>query len=195
MHAPRDLKLPVPHNASKVLVHACCAPCTGSIIEQLKDNGIEAAIFFDNPNIYPEEEYVKRRDEMQQFADRQNVPFYESAYDQQLWLERVKGLEHEPERGKRCLICFEMRLERTAAFAAKNGFPVFTSSLGLSRWKDFDMVCACGEKAAAGYARVTYWKHNWRKKGGSQRAAEISKEHHFYRQNYCGCIFSLPSNP
>ena len=131
---------------------------------------------------------------MKQFANRMSVPFFESSYDQQLWRERVKGLENEPERGKRCTVCFDMRLERTAAFAAENGFTVFTSTLGLSRWKNFETVCACGKQAADNYPTVTYWIHNWRKKGGSQRAGEISKEQKFYRQNYCGCVYSLPSD-
>jgi len=193
MRASFDQQLAVPHNAPKVLVHACCAPCTGSILEQLIKNGIEPTIFFDNSNISPEEEYSKRCAEIHKFAKRMKVPFFESQYNPQLWLAGVKGLENVPERGKRCIVCFDMRLERTAAFAAENGFTVFTSTLGLSRWKDFETVCACGRQAASKYPDVVFWEQNWRKNGGSQRASEISKEQNFYRQKYCGCIFSLPS--
>ena len=107
------------------------------------------------------------------------------------WFERTEGLEWEPERGKRCTSCFDMRFERTALYAKEHGFPVITSSLGISRWKNMDQINDCGLRAAERYDGVTYWTYNWRKKGGAARMYEISKEEKFYKQEYCGCVYSL----
>jgi epoxyqueuosine reductase len=100
-------------------------------------------------------------------------------------------MEHEPERGIRCTMCFDMRFERTALFAHENGFPVISSSLGISRWKNFDQINDSGARAAGHYPGITYWTFNWRKKGGSSRMLEISKKENFYMQEYCGCAYSL----
>jgi len=100
-------------------------------------------------------------------------------------------MEWEPERGIRCTTCFDMRFERTALFAHEHGFNVFTSCLGISRWKNMAQINGCGERAAARYEGMTYWTYNWRKCGGSQRMLEISKRENFYQQEYCGCVFSL----
>lgn len=100
-------------------------------------------------------------------------------------------MEYEPERGKRCSICFDMRFERTALYAYENGFKVITSSLGISRWKDMNQINESGIKAASHYDGITYWTYNWRKDGGSSRMYEIAKEENFYKQEFCGCIFSF----
>ena len=99
-------------------------------------------------------------------------------------------MEHEPERGVRCTMCFDMRFERTAEYAAVHGFPVITSSLGISRWKNMEQINDCGERAAAPYPGLTYWTLNWRKGGGGARMIEISKRERFYQQEYCGCVYS-----
>ena len=112
-------------------------------------------------------------------------------YDADNWMARAKGLEMEPERGARCTMCFDMRFERTALYAHENGFPVITSSLGISRWKDMNQINGCGERAAAKYDGINYWTYNWRKGGGSSRMIEISKREEFYQQEYCGCVYSL----
>jgi hypothetical protein len=104
---------------------------------------------------------------------------------------RAKGLEQEPERGARCTMCFDMRFERTALYAAEHDFPVFTSSLGISRWKNMDQINDSGVRAAGRYDGLRYWTFNWRKGGGSARMIEISKRENFYQQEYCGCIYSL----
>jgi len=104
---------------------------------------------------------------------------------------RARGMEFEPERGIRCTMCFDMRFERTALYAHEHGFEVFTSSLGISRWKDMQQINDCGARAAARYDRLTYWDYNWRKGGGSARMIEISKREKFYQQEYCGCAYSL----
>jgi len=180
-----------PDGKKKVLLHSCCAPCSGEVMEAMTASGIDYTIFFYNPNIHPKREYEIRKDENIRFAEKHNIPFIDADYDADNWMARAKGLEMEPERGARCTMCFDMRFERTALYAAENGFAVITSSLGISRWKDMNQINGCGERAAAKYDGVTYWTYNWRKGGGSSRMIEISKREEFYQQEYCGCVYSL----
>ena len=179
-----------PGGAKKVLLASCCAPCSGEIMEAMRASAIDFTVFFFNPNIQPQGEYEKRRDENARFAREISVPFVEAEYEPEVWLLHAKGMEWEPERGARCSMCFAMRLKRAARFACENGFPVLTSSLGISRWKDMAEVNACG-RTAAGEAGLVYWDYNWRKSGGSLRSDEIARREGFYRQEYCGCIYSL----
>jgi len=183
--------LSLPGEADKVLLHSCCAPCSGEVMEAIKSSGINYTIYFYNPNIHPREEYDLRKEENIRFAEKNGIPFIDADYDVDNWFERAKGMEWEPEKGERCTMCFDMRFERTALYAYENGFPVITSCLGISRWKSMEQVNESGERAAAKYPGVTYWTYNWRKQGGSQRMLEISKEERFYMQEYCGCIYSL----
>jgi epoxyqueuosine reductase len=175
----------------RVLLHSCCAPCSGEVIEAMHASGFDLTIYFYNPNIHPREEYELRKSENIRFASQRSIPFIDADYDPGNWFAWAKGLEWEPERGARCTMCFDMRFERTALYAHENGFPVITSCLGISRWKNFEQINLCGERAASHYPGITYWTLNWRKKGGSQRMVEISKREHFYMQEYCGCIYSL----
>lgn len=160
-------------------------------MELLQKNAIEFTVFYYNPNIHPRREYELRKQENQRYAERQGIRFIDADYDTDTWFERTRGLEHEPERGKRCSVCFDLRLARTALFAHEHGFPMFATSLGMSRWKNQAQVYDCGRRAAAAYDGLIFWDYNWRKGGGSQRMVEISKEEHFYRQEYCGCVYSL----
>lgn len=184
--------LPLPAEASgKMLLHSCCAPCSGEVIEAMAASGLDITIYFYNPNIHPREEYDLRKDENIRFAEKLGIPFIDADYDSSNWFERVRGLEWEPEKGKRCTECFDMRFERTALYAHENGFPMFTSCLGISRWKDMNQINGCGHRAASRYDGVTYWDYNWRKGGGAARMLDISKRENFYQQEYCGCIYSL----
>lgn len=185
------VKLSPPNSGTRVLLHTCCAPCSGEIMQALLASNIKYSVFFYNPNIHPRKEYEIRKYENIRFAEKYNIPFFDGDYDVKHWFERIKGLEHEPERGKRCTACFDMRLERAALFAHENEFRVFTSSLGISRWKNMAQVNDCGKRAATRYPDLIYWDYNWRKKGGSQRMVKITKQENFYRQDYCGCIYSL----
>jgi len=180
-----------PFGAKHILLHSCCAPCSGEIMETLLASSIEYTIFFYNPNIHPFKEYEIRKEENKRFAEKHNVPFVDADYDMDNWFERTKGLEFEPERSQRCTVCFDMRLERTALYAHENGFKVFASSMGISRWKDMTQVNEAGIRAAEKYPQLSYWNYNWRKKDGSQRMIEIAKHEHFYQQEYCGCAHSL----
>lgn len=183
--------LTLPENKNKLLMHSCCAPCSGEIMERLLDDGIQYTIYFYNPNIHPLKEYEIRKDENIRFAEKHNIPFIDGDYDKDEWFSRAKGMENEPERGIRCTMCFDMRFERTALYAFEHGFDVITSSLGISRWKNMEQINDCGVRAASHYPGMIYWTINWRKNGGSQRMIEISKREEFYQQEYCGCVYSL----
>lgn len=184
-------KLELPGGNNKLLLHSCCAPCSGEVMEALIASDIDFTIYFYNPNIHPRKEYDLRKDENIRFAEKHGIPFVDADYDVDNWFARAKGMEHEPERGIRCTMCFDMRFERTALYAHENGFPIITSSLGISRWKNFEQINDCGIRAASHYPGITYWTFNWRKKGGSSRMLEISKREQFYMQEYCGCAYSL----
>ena len=184
-------KLEMPNKESKLLLHSCCAPCAGEIMEAVAASGIDTTIYFYNPNIHPKEEYEIRKDENIRFAEKLGFDFIDADYDKDNWFERIKGLENEPERGKRCTVCFDMRFERTALYAHENNFKIFATTLGISRWKDLEQINNSGLKAAKRYNGLGFWDFNWRKLGGSSRMLEISKKEKFYKQEYCGCVYSL----
>ncbi len=183
--------LTAPGGETRLLLHSCCAPCAGDVMNELARSEIDYDVLFYNPNIHPRREYELRKDENKRHAEKLGVSFVDLDYDTDNWFERVKGLEWEPERGARCTACFDMRFERSALYAVEHGFKVFTSTLGTSRWKNLEQINGCGERAAVRYPGLSYWTHNWRKKGGAQRMLEISKEEQFYQQEYCGCVYSL----
>lgn len=144
---PEELVRPVltpPGGEKKVLLHSCCAPCSGEVMEAMLASGVDYTIFFYNPNIHPEKEYLLRKDENVRFAEKHGVPFVDADYDTDNWFARAKGMEWEPERGVRCTMCFDMRFGRTALYAHEHGFPVITSSLGISRWKNMQQITDCG---------------------------------------------------
>ena len=186
-----SIVLETPTGSDHVLLHSCCAPCSGEVMERMAEAGIKFTIFFYNPNIHPEKEYLLRKEENIRFAEKLGVDFIDCDYDTKNWFERVKGLEWEPERGERCTVCFDMRFERTALYAHENGFDTISSCLGISRWKNMQQINDCGQRAVARYPGLHYWTFNWRKKGGSARMVEIAKRERFYQQEYCGCVYSL----
>ena len=183
-------ELSTPNGEKKLLLHSCCAPCAGEVMEALAASDIDTTIFFYNPNIHPTEEYEIRKKENIQFAKKLNMPIIDADYDRDEWFERTKGQENEPERGERCTTCFDMRFQRTAQYASDNGFDLISSTLGISRWKDMDQINTSGVRSSATY-NIPYWDFNWRKKGGSSRMLELSKREGFYQQEYCGCVYSL----
>jgi predicted adenine nucleotide alpha hydrolase (AANH) superfamily ATPase len=187
----RPEELYPPGGAKKVLMHSCCAPCASEIMEAMIAAHIDLTVFFYNPNIHPRDEYEIRKEENIRFCEKMGIPFIDADYDSDNWFERTRGQEWEPERGARCSTCFDMRFERTALYAHEHGFPVITSSLGISRWKDMNQINGCGVGAAEPYPDLTYWTFNWRKQGGAARMVEISKREEFYQQEYCGCVYSL----
>ncbi len=187
-----DRKILITPNKSKeVLLHSCCAPCSCEVIEAILTSKLKLEVFFYNPNIHPRKEYEIRKYENKRFCEKVGINFVDADYDKDNWFARIKGLENEPERGLRCTLCFDMRFERTALYAYEKGYTVFSSSLGISRWKDLNQINDCGLRAALRYDNLFYWTFNWRKKGGSERMIKISKKEKFYQQEYCGCVYSL----
>ena len=185
-----DLHIEVPGGATKVLLHACCAPCSSAIVECLMKNGIRPVIFYSNSNIYPFEEYGHRLNECLRYAKKWGLEIMEDQYDHDAWESCAAGLENEPERGGRCLKCFKFRLLRAAEYASAHGFEVLTTTLASSRWKSLDQVNEAGRWACAQVQGVTWWDQNWRKGGLQERRNQIIKEENFYNQLYCGCEYS-----
>ena len=173
----------------RVLLHACCAPCSAAILEWMMQNGVQPYIYYCNPNIYPREEYEHRRDELRRYAERLGVEFEEAEYDHESWLAAVHGLEHEPERGRRCLECFRYRLMQSAKRARELGIDTFTTSLASSRWKSLEQTSQAGHEAESA-CQVTFDDRNWRKGGLQERRNVLLREMQFYNQLWCGCEFS-----
>ena len=184
-------KLETPNGEEKLFLHSCCAPCGVEIMEALAASDIETTIFFYNPNIHPRDEYEMRKEENIRCAEKLGMPFIDGDYNVRDWFDLTKGMEFEPERGIRCTACFDMRFDVTADEAARRGFNLISSTLGISRWKNMDQINACGERSAGRHEGMTYWTYNWRKQGGSQRMIELSKREGYYQQEYCGCVYSL----
>ena len=184
------LKIETPNKDDKVLLHSCCAPCSSAIIECMVANGIHPTVYYYNPNIYPFEEYETRKVEAKRFVTSQGLLFVDADYDYDGWKEGVCGLENEPERGKRCLQCFKMRLLQTARYALEHGFTTFTTTLASSRWKSLEQINEAGRWASEQVEGVTFWEQNWRKGGLQERRNQLLKEYGFYNQQYCGCEFS-----
>lgn len=176
---------------SKILLHACCAPCSSAIVEYLVHKGITPTIFYSNSNIFPIGEYDIRKNECVRYANALGLEVVSDEYDHNQWECIAKGLEKSPERGDRCLQCFRFRLERAARYAHEHGFKVLATTLATSRWKDLNQVNGAGEYACSLFPDVTWWAQNWRKGGLQERRNQIIKEYGFYNQLYCGCEFSL----
>ena len=180
----------VPMGETTVLLHTCCAPCSSAIIEALMKEGVTPVIYYCNPNIYPREEYEIRKNECTRYAQALGLEIVDADYDHENWLEAVKGMENEPERGGRCLKCFKLRLLRTARYARERGIRVITTTLASSRWKSLDQINEAGSWAVGQVEDVIWWDRNWRKGGLQERRLQILKEYDFYNQLYCGCEFS-----
>ena len=194
------LEIQAPMGEKTVLLHTCCAPCSSAIIEAMISNGITPVIYYCNPNIYPLEEYEIRKNECTRYARSLGLEIIDADYDHESWLEAIRGMENEPERGGRCLKCFKLRLLRTAEYAMQRGIKVITTTLASSRWKSLDQIneagfWACsqinGRSSTAPLASVVWWDQNWRKGGLQERRLQIIKEYDFYNQLYCGCEFSM----
>ena len=195
----KDIQAPM--GEKTVLLHTCCAPCSSAIIEALLNSGITPVIYYCNPNIYPHEEYEIRKNECTRHAQSLGLEIVDADYDHENWLDAVKGLEDEPERGGRCLRCFRLRLLRTAEYAFQRGIRVITTTLASSRWKSLDQINEAGSWAANEVNKsknivppddgVIWWDQNWRKGGLQERRLQIIKEYNFYNPLDCGYEFSM----
>jgi predicted adenine nucleotide alpha hydrolase (AANH) superfamily ATPase len=167
-----------------VLLHVCCAPCSTAVIERLAREGYDLTLLFSNSNIHPVEEYEKRLGEARRFAEMQELELLEDAYDHSAWLDHIKGYEKEPERGARCLKCFEYNLGKTASRAQEAGLGLFTTTLTVSRHKSSLDIFRIGSRFPGFLAM------DFKKQDGYNRSLQISRGLSLYRQDYCGCEFS-----
>lgn len=176
--------------SEKIVLHTCCAICSGYPISLLQDTGYRVCAYFYNPNIYPREEYIKRLEAEQILCEHLGCELTEAEYNPEEFYNAAKGFEQEPEKGKRCDRCFELRLRKTAEFAKAKGIKNFTTSIVISPHKNFEKLTQIGEKIAQEYG-LTYVAINFKKKDGFLKTNKISKELNLYRQNYCGCKFAM----
>ena len=180
-----------PEDCNQVLLHACCAPCSSAIVEWMLANGVRPTIFYYNPNIFPREEYEIRKNESQRHAESLRLRWIDGDYDHESWLGDVCGLEGEPERGRRCELCFTLRLTRAAKEAKALGIKYFTTTLASSRWKSLEQIERAGHLAEQAVDGTVFWAQNWRKGGLYERRNQLLREFAFYNQQYCGCEFSM----
>lgn len=176
----------------KLLLHSCCAPCSSYVLEYLSDY-FKITVFYYNPNIYPESEYIKRVNEekrfISEFKTKYKVDFIDGSYESDKFFEMAKGLEKVKEGGERCFRCYELRLRKTAEMAKKGEYDYFTTTLSISPYKNAQKLNEIGEKLSSEYG-IKYLYSDFKKKNGYKRSIELSKIYNLYRQNYCGCIYS-----
>ena len=172
----------------KILVHVCCAPDALYVIGLLQPD-YEVTGYFYNPNIHPAEEYNLRLEEARKVAEALDVALIEEVYDDERWIETTQKFKNEPEKGRRCDICYALRLEKTAQKASTSGFNMFTTVMSLSPLKKADILNRIGKMFARRY-RIDFLEANFKKQDGFKKSVELSLSHGLYRQNYCGCIYS-----
>ena len=181
----------------RLLLHSCCAPCSTVCLERLSEV-FAVTVFYYDPNIFPEEEYLFRKQEQIEFIRRHPfrhpVSFLDGDYDTERFYAAVKGHENDPERGERCRICYRLRLGRTAEEAAAGSFPYFASTLTLSPLKDTEALNAIGEEEGT-RCGVIWLPSDFKKRNGFLRSCEITNEYGMYRQDYCGCVYSMRTAP
>lgn len=178
-----------PPPSQPVMLHACCAPCSSAIVEWMLAHDVRPVVYYYNPNIFPYDEYVHRRDESRRHAESLGLQWVEGPYDHDAWLDYIHGLEDEPERGARCLKCFKFRLRQAANAALTLGCGCLTTTLASSRWKSQQQIDEAGSFAQS-ETGLLFWHQNWRKDGLSERRAALLRQFAFYNQLYCGCEFS-----
>ena len=174
----------------KVLLHACCAVCAAHPIELMKTAGYEVIVYFFNPNIYPEPEYERRLNELIRYSKKKEIELIVDTLDHTSWQNYISGLENEPERGKRCTKCFEYRLKAAAIHAVKLGIDKFTTSLTVSPHKNSKVIMEKGREAALEHG-INFLEYDFKKQNGFLKTMEIAKKEGFYRQQYCGCEYSI----
>lgn len=195
MNQDKKLIVEAPFGERKILLHACCAPCSLAILECLMQSGIEPFVYFFNPNIFPKSEYEHRKEELKKHCNSLKIPFADGDYGRAEWEAATSAFKDEPERGARCLECFKLRLLKSAEKTRELGLKAFTTTLASSRWKSFEQICISGKFAEERVEGVKFWDFNWKKYGLSERRIELLKSGNFYNQLYCGCEYSMKTSP
>lgn len=180
----------------KLLLHSCCAPCSSYVITYLTKY-FDITILYYNPNIFPYEEYLKRKNEqiklIHEITTENNINIIDCDYENELYTKQIKGLEKEPEKGKRCNICYRMRIEKTAVIAKEKKYDYFCTTLSVSPHKNASLINKIGEELEEKY-KVKWLYSDFKKKDGYKKSIELSKKYNLYRQDYCGCIYSQKLN-
>lgn len=185
----------------KILLHVCCGPCAIYVVKRLQEDGFKVTLYFYNPNVQPEEEYLRRKNEVEHWSQKENLDLIISPYKPEEWLKSVRGLEDCEEGGERCQVCYNMRIEDTAQYASLNGFAYFGTTLTISPHKSATVINKIGreimekinkeaEQGLNKWQKIIYYEADWKKHDGFKMACELSHAEGFYRQNYCGCIYS-----
>ena len=171
-----------------IVVHACCAPCLTTVIDRLSSQYRLVAVFY-NPNIHPHEEYERRLAGMDYLCAETGTRLITLEYDSNVWTYKTRGLEDEPEGGKRCELCFYIRLARTAQITVQLGINIFTTTLTVSPHKHAGKINSIGRAAAAAVG-IEYLDADFKKQDGFKKSCELSSKYGLYRQHYCGCMYS-----
>ena len=175
---------------NKLLLHSCCGPCSSYVISYF-----DITILYYNPNIYPYNEYLKRKEEQIRLIKEINtvnkIDIMDCDYDNDLYNELVSGLENEPERGRRCEVCYKMRMKKTAMIAKANNYDFFCTTLSVSPYKNAELINKIGEELENSY-NIRWLYSDFKKKDGYKKSILLSQKYNLYRQNYCGCIYSKP---
>ena len=175
-----------------ILLHSCCAPCSSHVITSLKEY-FDITIIYYNPNIYPYEEYKKRKEEqirlLNEIKSKNKLNIIDCDYDNNIYEKTIKGLEKEKEGGSRCYKCFWLRLDKTAQIAKENNYDYFSTTLTISPYKNSTVINEIGKELETIY-NITWLYSDYKKKDGYKKSIQLSKEYNLYRQNYCGCIYS-----
>jgi len=178
----------------KILLHSCCGPCSSYVISYLTKY-FDITVLYYNPNIFPYEEYKKRKEEQIKIINelakinKNKIEIMDCEYDNILYEEKIKGLEEEPERGKRCNICYQLRMEKTAIIAKENNYDYFGTTLSVSPYKNSDLINKIGKELEEKY-KIKWLYSDFKKKEGYKKSIQLSEKYNLYRQNYCGCIYS-----
>ncbi len=176
-------------NKPKLLLHACCGPCTCGVYPQVSPY-FDVTIMYYNPNIFPEEEYFKRLENLKILNKHWPFKLVECEYDESVYLCQVKGYEHLGEFSKRCEMCFRNRMEKAAKYAKENGYDIFTTTLSVSPYKNAQLLNEIGNELES-KLNIRYLYSDFKKHEGYKESIRLSKEFGLYRQEYCGCRFSL----
>lgn len=180
----------------KMLLHSCCGPCNTYPMEYLSEF-FDLTLYFNNHNIYPEEEYMRRFNELMRYVDwfkNENdvkIDVIKPTYENDKFYNLLKHRADDREGGHRCTMCFALRMKEAIQYASENGFDYMTTVMTISPHKDTETLNQIGERLERSYPNVKYFYSNFKKKDGYKKAVEISKKHNMYRQTYCGCQFSI----
>lgn len=176
----------------KLLLHSCCGPCSTACIDRLKDY-VDITVLYYNPNIEPDYEYEHRKSEQLRYLNQLNIKYLDCDYDNEIFKNITKSLANEPEGGKRCSVCFGIRLKYTARKAAINNFDMFTTTLTVSPHKNSQVINRIGERIGEEIG-IKYLHADFKKNNGYKQSIELAKKYDLYRQDYCGCLYSRRNN-